>query len=416
MNYISRYQEKRLDTMLKQFSVVCLTGPRQAGKSTLLKHIKKTEWEYITFDQRGIVETALRDPDLFIKNIKTPAIIDEAQKAPEIFHSIKASVDERPERKFILSGSANFQLMQNITETLAGRTAVLELPPFSIGEMLGIKEPRFISSVLGSRTFSDLQSLCHDIKVKRLENIYYYILWGGLPKIYEFETPDERALWFENYRTTYIERDLRNLAHVGDLEDFQKFYSAVAFQTGNMLNLSKFAEDIGITVPTCKRYLNILRTSYQAHTLPAFHANVRKRLVKTPKCYLADTGLACFFLHYGSEAMLKNSGYLGAIFETWVVNEVKKICANLVSPPELFFWKPHAGREIDMVLEYGEYLYPIEIKHSIRIQDSDTHEMQEFMKQIKNKKLPFGVIFYRGDTPLTVAPHIMAIPLEYLWH
>ncbi|MBI5299214.1 MAG: ATP-binding protein [Deltaproteobacteria bacterium] len=396
--------------------MVCLTGPRQAGKSTLLKHIQEPNWEYLNFDQRGLLERALHDPDLFIQNTKTPAILDEVQKAPPLFHAIKAIIDDNPEKKFILSGSANFQLMQNITETLAGRTALLELFPFSIGEISGITQPVFLFQLLKTKNFADFLKMSHDIKPKALNHLYGHILSGGMPKICELKTAEEKTLWFENYRTTYIERDLRNLAQIGNLEDFQKFYQSLAFQTGNILNLSDLAKDIGVTVPTCKRYLDILRTSYQAFTLPAYHTNIKKRLVKSPKCYLMDTGMACFFLRYESEEMLKNSGRLGALFETWVINEIQKICATFLSPPAFYFWQPHAGHEIDLLLEYGEFLYAIEIKHAVRIQNSDIKGMQTFFKDIRHKKIPFGIILYRGDKIQTVAPNIAAIPLEYLWH
>lgn len=416
MHYKTRFQEKRLQTSLKQFSAVCLTGPRQAGKSTLLKHIQKPDWEYINFDHRGVLERALHDPDLFIQNLKTPAILDEAQKAPPLFHAIKGVIDNNPQKQFILSGSANFQLMQNVTETLAGRTALLELLPFSMGEILEITSPIFFSQLLKTVKFADFLDKVHAIKSEPLENPYRQILTGGMPKIYEFKTQEERTLWFENYTSTYIERDLRNLAQVGHLEDFQKFYQSLAFQTGNVLNLSDLAKDVGVRVPTCKRYLDILRTSYQAFTLPAYHANIKKRLVKSPKCYLMDTGMACFFLRYESEEMLKNSGRLGALFETWIINEIQKLCTMLPAPPALYFWQPHAGHEIDLILEYGEFLYPVEIKHAMRIQNSDIRGMQTFFNDIPHKKIPFGIVFYRGDKIQTIAPNIAAIPLEYLWH
>lgn len=416
MEYVPRLQEKRLQAHLRQFPVVCLTGPRQAGKSTLLKHIQRPGWEYINFDQRAPLETALRDPDLFARDLKTPAIIDEAQKAPPIFHSIKAEVDLHPQKRFILSGSANFHLMKNITETLAGRAGILELLPFSVGEMEKIQNPIFFSALLKSHDFGKFQAELREIKIRPLKNIYDSILWGGMPKIQEYRSAEEKTDWFENYRTTYIERDLRNLAQVGDLEDFQKFYQSIAFQTGNKLNLSHLAQEIGITVPTSKRYLTILRTSYQAFTLPPYHINIKKRLVKTPKVYLLDTGLASFFLRYESEEMLRASGRLGALFETWFLNEAQKISRTLAAPPALFFWQTHSGHEIDLLLEAGESLYPMEIKHAARIQEADVKGIEGFMKEIKKKEIPFGIIWYRGDRIQTVGPRVLALPLEYLWH
>ncbi len=416
MPFIARLQQKRLEHFLKQFPVVCLTGSRQTGKSTLLKHVQKPHWEYVNLDQRSVLEQVQRDPDLFVRDLKTPAILDEAQKAPAVFHSIKAEVDAHPHKRFILSGSANFHLMQNISETLAGRTGILELFPFSVGELLGLPQPRFLSDLLGLRNIADLQALTKDIKISSLLNPYSYILWGGMPKIWQLSSSQEKTDWFENYRTTYIERDLRNLAQVGNLDDFQKFYQSIAFQTANKLNLSNLAKDIGVSVPTCKRYLDIMRTSYQAFTLPAYHINIRKRLVKTPKCYMLDTGIVSFLLRYESEEMLQKSGRLGVLFETWVLGEIKKVCATLPVMPSFHYWHPHAGYEVDVVLEVGERLYPMEIKHISRLEDGDIRGLQEIMQDITSKQIPFGVLWYRGDRVLTVAPRILAIPVEYLWH
>lgn len=416
MSYLPRWQEQRLLSLLKRFPVVCLTGPRQAGKSTLLKHCLRSGWDYLTLDQRGLLETAVRDPDLFVRDLKTPAVIDEAQKAPSLFHAIKAEVDAHPSKRFILSGSANFLLMKNISETLAGRTAVLELWPFSVGEMEEVKEPTFLEKLLKTGNPGQLQRLLREIPLKPLHSLYSRILWGGMPKIQEFSGPEEKRDWFEAYRSTYLEKDLRNLAQVGDLDDFQRFYQSIAFQTGNRLNLSHLAGDIGISVPTGKRYLDILRTSYQAFTIPSYHANISKRLIKTPKVYFGDTGLACFFLRYDSEEALKNSGRLGPLFETWIFNEVRKVLSVMPSPPALHYWQPQAGSEVDLLIEAGETLYPMEIKHAVGLQASDTKGLTQLMRELKKKTIPFGVIWYRGDRVRTVGPNILAVPFEYLWH
>lgn len=416
MEYIHRYHEDRILKLLGQFPIVVLTGPRQAGKSTLLEKIKKPDWTYLNFDQRGLLEQAMRDPDLFAKNLKTPAVIDEAQKAPNLFHSIKAEVDKDPGKKFILSGSSNFQLMEGITETLAGRAAITELFPFSVGELTRLKEPKVLPMILKATDLSKLRKNLEEIRITPLENLYEKILWGGMPKIWSFNTREEKTLWFENYRTTYIERDLRNLAQVGSLEDFQKLYQAIAFQTANLLNLSNLASDIGVSVPTCRRYIDILRTSYQSFLLTPYSANIGKRLVKTPKCYFLDTGVASFMHRYDSEEALKASGKLGSLFETWVLAEVKKLLSCMDLPPLPFFWKPHAAREVDLVLEAGDRLYPMEIKHAIRLTPDDWAGLKLFLETMKKRTVPFGIVWYRGETILSLAENIIALPIEYLWH
>jgi len=404
-SYVPRFLEKKLRQYVQQFPVTLLTGARQAGKSTLLKHLFPGEsWEYLTLDQRGILHQIQSDPDLFVKNISSNIIIDEAQKCPELFHAIKWRVDEGLKHKIILSGSANFQLMSRVTETLAGRAGVLELFPFSVNEV--------------NRGRNGLENIL-DGKFKALdkksdEQMLESMLWGGFPKIFEYRKPEEKKNWFENYRTTYIERDLRDLTQVADLNDFQRFFEKAAFQIGGILNLSNIANDIGITVPTCKKYLHILETSYQFFLLKPYHANISKRLVKSPKLYAWDTGLANYFLGIDSEKYLKSSSFYGSVFENFMITELLKQNSFLSRKAHLYFWRTSSGDEVDVIVDYKNQLIPVEIKSGVQISDGSIAGLLKFMDLKLPQKIPYGIVFYRGDRIMQIRPRIWAVPVTFI--
>lgn len=413
MSYIPRHLEEKLKFYLEQFPVVVLTGPRQSGKSTLLRHLYQGPgWEYINLDQRGVWERLKDDPDLFVKDISSHIIIDEAQKVPELFHSIKWAVDEGSPHKVILSGSANFQLLHQITETLAGRVGILELFPLSINERFA---RRNILEILDS--ISNSEELLHRLKKRPSLNdkgLFQHLLWGGYPRIALYRKDLWRLNWFENYRTTYIERDLRDLSQIADIGRFQRFYAMLAFQIGQMLNLSHLANEIGISIPTCLKYLQILESSYQYFLLTPFHVNIRKRLVKLPKVYIWDTGLGNFFLGNHSLKMLKGAVHFGQIFENAVIVELLKQSHLLPVKYHAYFWRTSNGAEIDLLLEKGNRIIPVEIKAGIQVAEHSIRGLQSFMDLKLKKKIPFGIVFYRGDRILRITEKILAVPVGYL--
>ena len=414
IKYIERHLETKIKKYIKQFPITVLTGPRQAGKSTLLKHVfNKPSWDYINLDQRGILEKINSDPDLFVKDIDSNVIIDEAQKAPNLFHSIKWRVDEGLQYKIILSGSANFHLMHKVTETLAGRAGILELFPFSINEMS--KKYNILDLIV---TCKDGDDLIRVLKAKNHSNgdvaIFQHILYGGFPKPLEYRTGEQKLNWYENYRTTYIERDLRDLAEVANISDFQRFYQMLSLQTGNLINLSTIANNIGITVPTCKKYLQILETSYQYFLLRPYHLNVRKRLIKSPKLYAWDTGLCNYFLGNTSMKQLRSYNNFGNIFENFVIAELAKQNSLLPKRCSLYFWRTSNGAEIDLLIEKDRSIIPIEIKHAVSIARNSIRGILDFMNLKTSKKIPFGIVFYRGDRIYRITEKILAIPIGYI--
>ena len=412
MKYITRHLEQKIKEYINQFPVVVLTGARQAGKSTLLKHIFQAKgWEYVNFDQRGVLERVKSDPDLFVKDISSNIIIDEAQKAPELFHSIKWRIDEGLKYKIILSGSANFQLLHRVTETLAGRVGVLELFPLSLNEKY--KHINILGLLFSSEDIEKISDKIKNCKSMKDEYIFQHILWGGYPRLLEYKNSEQKLNWFENYRTTYIERDLRDLTQVADISDFQRFYQMLAFQIGNILNLSNIANDIGITVPTCKKYLQILEASYQYFLLKPYHINIHKRLIKSPKVYSLDTGLCNFFLGNNSIKQLKESGKFGSIFENCIISELMKQNSLLPRRNNMYFWRTSNGAEIDLIIEKGQDLIPIEIKSNVKISDVSIRGLVDFMKLKITKRVLFGVVFYRGDKIFRLSDKILAIPVSY---
>ncbi|MBU1366466.1 MAG: ATP-binding protein, partial [Candidatus Omnitrophica bacterium] len=402
-----------LKKYVSQFPVVVLTGARQAGKSTLLKHLFKSgRWEYVNFDKRGVLEKVKSDPDLFVKDISSNIIIDEAQKAPEVFHSIKWRIDEGLKYKIILSGSANFQLLHKVTETLAGRAGILELFPFSVNEKY--KGSNILELLFSSQSIKKIADRIRNYKRIKDEFILQHILWGGYPKVFEYRNTGLKLNWFENYRTTYIERDLRDLTQIANISDFQRFYQMLAFQIGSILNLSNIANDVGITVPTCKKYLQILEASYQYLLLKPYHLNVHKRLIKSPKVYVWDTGLCNFFLGYSSIKQLKESGRFGNIFENCIISEMTKQNNLLQKKSNMYFWRTSNGAEIDLIIERGEDVIPIEIKSNVRINNVSIRGLLDFLKLKTPKRILFGVVFYRGDRIFRLTEKILAIPVGYL--
>ena len=413
MRYIHRYIESKIKEYVKQFPVVVLTGPRQAGKSTLLKYLfKGKDWEYVNLDQRGVLERVKDDPDLFVKDIRSNIVIDEAQKAPDIFHSIKWKVDEGMKHKVILSGSANFQLLHKVTETLAGRVGILELLPLGLVEKY--KRPGILALLLNSSNIEGINKRIDKSSHIEDGDLHQHFLWGGYPKLLEYRANEFKLNWLENYRTSYIERDLRDLAQVAEISDFQRFYQMLAFQIGELLNLSNLANEIGISVPTCKKYFQILEASYQYFLLRPYHLNVRKRLIRSPKTYIWDTGICNYFLGNNSVRQLINSSKWGNMFENCVISEFMKQNTFLSKKADMYFWRTSNGAEVDLIIERGRVLIPVEIKSAMKISPVSIRGLLDFMKLNTNRQIPFGVVLYRGEKVFRLSESIVAIPDSYL--
>ena len=353
--YLSRSLEDRLLDASDQFPVLLLTGPRQVGKTTLLQHLCDEGRRTVSLDDPVLRALAGEDPALFLQRFKPPVLIDEIQYTPGLLPYIKMLVDaDRQPGAFWLTGSQPFHLMRGITETLAGRVAVINLLGFSNRESNGHDLRR--EPFLPGRS-------CDDPEDIEFDELYRRIWLGGFPDLVTGKVT-ERDLFFSSYVQTYLQRDVRDLAQVGDQRAFTRFVQACAARTGQLLNTSDLARDVDISVPTARSWLSILEASYQVLLLRPFHSNVTKRLVKTPKLYFLDTGLCAYLCEWTSPETLAAGAMSGAIFETWVVTEILKSWWHRMRTPALYFYRDRDAREIDLLFVQDQTLYPVEIKRN----------------------------------------------------
>lgn len=347
---IVRELEARLRRMAAKFPVVTVTGPRQSGKTTLCRAVFPDK-PYVSLEAPDVQAFARSDPRQFLAERRDGAVLDEVHRVPELLSYLQPMVDERRGAgRFILTGSANFALLHSIGQSLAGRTALLELLPLSLVEVRRFPAPP-----------TDLLDL----------------LWrGSAPAVYDRElAPDE---WYPSYVATYVERDVRSLLNVGDLAAFQTFLRLCAGRTAQLVNQSALGADAGVTHATAKAWLSVLEAGYIAWRLPPFHANLTSRLVKTPKLHFFDTGAICYLLGIRSPAQLREHPLRGAIFETWVAAEVRKVRVHQGLPPNLSFYRDRKGNEVDLVLERAADILAVETKSGQTVADDFFAGLQAF--------------------------------------
>jgi len=341
-----------------QFPVLLLTGPRQAGKTTLLQHLCGNERRYVTLDDPTRRELANQDPALFLQRFPPPVLVDEIQYAPALLPHLKMAVDaDRSPGSFWLTGSQHFLAMRDVTESLAGRVAIVNLLGFSSREadQRELDVEPFVPLVgrLAERERSPGK--------RGIVPVFERIWQGGYPALVAGPVHD-RDLFFGSYLQTYLQRDVRDLSQVGSQEAFVRFLRAAAARTGQLLNLSDLARDVDVSVPTAKSWLSILEASFQVALIRPYHTNLTKRLVKTPKLYFLDTGLASYLTEWSSPATLGAGALAGPILETFVVAEVLKSHWHRMRRPAIFHYRDRDGREVDLVLEHDGRLHGLEVK------------------------------------------------------
>lgn len=360
--YITRHIEEQIRKASKNYPVVMVCGQRQVGKSTMLHHIKEPERRYVTLDDGNARRLATNDPALFFETYGYPLLIDEFQRVPSILLEIKRIVDEKAlsgednNGLFWLTGSQKFLMMKNVSESLAGRTAVFDMSGLATSE-LEKRNPALFSPVI-----SDLQ-IRYKVAIKKdVHAIYQRIFNGSMPKVCTSDVDRER--YYMDYVNTYLERDVKDLAQVGKIGEFYNFLVFMAARTGQELRYDDIAKSIGISAPTAKAWVNILVQSGVLFVLPSYHSNISKRLVKTPKVYFMDTGLAAYLCRWTDAATLENGAMDGAFLETYVVSEIVKSYYNAGKPLDLYYYRDIDKKEIDLILTNGNKLFPIEIKKS----------------------------------------------------
>jgi len=355
--YIKRSIEKTVTYMSERFPAVLVTGPRQVGKTTMLREIADDGRTYVTLDNPLIRDLAINEPGLFLERYEPPVIIDEIQYAPNLMEYIKMYVDEHKNMGDIwMTGSQMFHLMKNVSESLAGRVGILKMQGFSASELDGYEESPFLI---------DAKTLLEKAKQrdpKSLKEIYSRIFKGQMPGVYARDIEPE--IFYSSYVNTYIQRDIRELTQVADEMLFLKFLTATAARTSQMLNLSDIARDIGITTPTAKQWLSILITSGIVVLVEPFYNNLLKRVIKAPNLYFIDTGLCSYLTRWNNPESLEVGNMSGAIFETYVISEIIKSYQNKGINPPISYYRDKDKREIDLIIEQNENLYPIEIKKS----------------------------------------------------
>ena len=411
MEYIRRSIEDIVLKSEKTFKSILVTGARQTGKSTVLQKLFP-EKKYVPVDDPFIEEQAVEQPEMFMMLNPPPVIYDEVQRAPNLFRYIKIKCDESDERGlFCLSGSQPLELMEGVSESLSGRIGIIELSGLSMRE---IKGDSFNRSFVPTMEYVQERSK----SVKPFDNIWEVIHRGGYP---ELQNPEvDWSVFYSSYIKTYLERDVRSLSAVQNLDDFRKFMIAVAARTGQMINYANIADEVGKDQSTIKRWLSVLEASGIIYLLEPFSSSVLKRAIKTPKVYFRDTGLAAYLTRWLTPETLANGAMSGAFFETFVISEILKSYSNrgidyryCVSYYRGRDKKKTSENEIDLIIEENGTLYPVEIKRSSKVIADQTSAFS-VLDGISDKKRGMGAVICMCPQPGVLRENILQLPVWYI--
>lgn len=416
-----RDASRRLRDLWSGFPVVLISGARQVGKTTLIgrleRRLKLAQQE--TLDHSGIRSRSAEDPELFIESLRLPAFLDEAQKSPALFDAVKQHVDRHPRPgQFILSGSANFLLVKKISESLAGRSAKLFLRGLSIRERMSrVGRTPHLTECLQARSAQDLLQQCHatvrDVRIPSSE-WSRKILSGRFPALVARTRSEAfRLAWMENYADAFVEKDLPDLGDVRSRREFQRFWRIAAAATGQIRDLSSLGAALGISYHTAGRYLALLEQGCHLFFLEPYYANIGKRLTKSPKIFSEDTGLALFLAGIRSREQLEASDRRGNWLEGFAVSEIKSTVEIFFPGAHLWFWRTLSGAEVDLVVEEGNRLLPIEIKWSSRPTRAECGSLEGFLNDFKGRA-PVGLVACATRDPFLLTPRVVAVPLEWV--
>lgn len=392
----SREAEQMINEINKTFPVLLVTGPRQVGKTTLLLSLKPKNMEYITLDDEVLRTQAQEDPKLFLEEHPAPLLIDEVQYAPRLFSYIKINVDkEKKNGMYWLTGSQQFHLMNNVSESLAGRVGIINLNSFTYSEIKKVKNKKLFDPVE-----------IKNISKINVNSIFEIIFKGGMPRLYT-EKEISLPLYFQGYIDTYISRDVKMLTQVGNEFSFRKFIVSVASKTGEQLNYTTLANDAGVSVPTAINWLSILTTSGLVYLLEPYMSSSLKRLTHTPKIIFMDTGLACYLAGFSSAKELQMSSSSGHYLETFIISEIVKSYNAKGIRPNISYYRDKEKNEIDLLFYKNNKLYPFEIKKTAL----PTKEMIKNFKKLEKQQIGQGgiICFYDNLTKLDQDNYIIPI-------
>ncbi len=408
----SMYQRNlitNLQAALSDTPVVLINGARQTGKSTLTKSLPEHAANYYSLDNATVLNLALADPDGFIQSMPDHVILDEIQHIKDLFRAIKLAVDEkRTPGRFLLTGSANVLLLPQLSESLAGRIEILTLWPLSQGEIHGVKE-----------TIIDQLFNYHPFTVTKTsfdrQSIIDIITTGGYPEIVDRKTPDRRRAWFDSYITTILQRDVRDIANIEGLTELPRLLTLLAARAATLLNFAELGRTTGIAQTTLKRYMTLLEITFLIQYLPAWASNHSKRLVKSPKVLLNDTGLLSHLLGIDAQRFMVEPHLLGKILENFVAMELYKQATWSKTKPQLFHYRTQAGQKVDVLLENaaGE-IVGIEVKASNSVATQDFKGLQD-LAETTGKKFIAGAVLYLGQNVLPFGKNMYALPVSSLW-
>jgi uncharacterized protein len=407
-------QRKIENIILKIYNTeknIFITGARQAGKTTLLKELLpltlKQEAYYLNFDSPDLRLELKNNAIDKINRIKSNFFIfDEVQKMPEIFDVIKYLIDSNKDKHYFLTGSSQILMLKNIQESLAGRIGFWNLYPLSYSELIHHHSQIYLDQFFDDLNYKpDYPAVSLD-EIKNQKNIINkHKLWGGYPAVWNIEDDDFKYRWLENYKKSYLEKDIRDLSPGIDLEYITKLINLITHRTANILSLSDLARDCTLSVTTVKNYLKLFELTYQLYFLKPYYENQTKRMIKSPKIYFLDTGLARVI----NQEIYQNE-LSGPMYETWIMTELIKWQSLKIIPPEIYYYRTQAGLEIDFLIKFKkDYFIPIEVKNKKNISPSDIHSLKRFIKE-NNETTLKGILVYPGDEIVQMEEKIFAIP------
>lgn len=403
-----RHIMKKVELALGDTPVILINGARQVGKSTLAKGVIEHGYPatYFTLDNSNTLAAITADPSHFIASLRAPAVIDEVQRAPELFLAIKEAIDRnRQPGRFLLTGSANVLLLPRLSDSLAGRMEIINLWPLSQGEIHGNTE-YFIDAIFASHfNFPSQSSIDRNTQIER-------VLLGGYPEILTRPTEERRNAWYESYIMTILQRDIRDIAHIEGLTQLPRLLRLLATRTGGLFNLAEISRVSGIANTTLSRYITLLQTIFLINTVPAWSTNHGKRLIKSPKLYLCDTGLAAHLLGLTRERVLLEPDLFSPILENFIALELKKQLGWNKTRADLFHYRTSSGQEVDFILESkaGD-IVGIEVKTSSSINESDFKGLHHLAAEL-GKKFIRGIVLYTAQQTLAFGKNLYGVPMS----